>query len=82
MAGALMLTTGRIESTVKLVEELPVLPARSVWVTVIVWLPWVSVPVVKPLVQETAVAPSTEQVELPGLASTTEKLTDGVAEVA
>ena len=82
MAGELMLTAGVIESTGKFDVADPVRPARSVCVTVTECAPCVSVPVMKPELQLTAVPPSTEQVEVPGLASVIVKLMAGVAEFA
>ena len=65
LAGELMLTTGAIESTVKLTEALPE-PETLDAVTVTLWLPWLRPVNEAGEVQALAAPPSSEQVVLVG----------------
>ena len=76
--GLVMLTTGAVVSTLNVVDAVPTLPAASVAVTRIVWLPSASEAVAAPEVQEAAVPESILQVVVVAVASVTLKDSVGV----
>ena len=78
LAGLVMLTVGGVVSTLNVVDAEPTLPAASVAVTVIVWLPSASEAVAAPEVQAAAVPESTLQVVVVAVASVTLKDSVGV----